>query len=175
MQKQRKRVLVLSFAALLAALSVVIAWLCKTYMTIGPIRVTFENFPIILASLVLGPITGGCVGLIADIISSVLSAYSPNPLILLGSVTVGVVPGLFWRKKTANIGTGRLLLCVYGAHMIGCVLIKSAGLLTLGYPFPVVAWRLPLYIGIAAAETVFLSLLLRNRGIQKTLGRLAVQ
>ena len=51
----------LTLGAMLAAMSVVIGMFCKSFLNFGEglWRVTFENLPIILAGIFLGPITGG--------------------------------------------------------------------------------------------------------------------
>ena len=53
----------LVLGAMLAAMSVVIGIVCKNFLNFGGglLRITFENLPIILAGIFLGPLTGGMV------------------------------------------------------------------------------------------------------------------
>ena len=73
----------LTLGAMLAAMSVVIGMFCKSFLNFGEglWRVTFENLPIILAGIFLGPITGGMVGVVSDLVSYLLSPpdLSPEP------------------------------------------------------------------------------------------------
>ena len=48
----------IAFAAMLVAMSVIIGIFCKNFMNfgLGLFRITFENLPIILAGIYLGPI-----------------------------------------------------------------------------------------------------------------------
>ena len=72
----------LTLGAMLAAMSVVIGMFCKSFLNFGGglWRVTFENLPIILAGIFLGPITGGMVGVVSDLTSYLLSPqiYPPT-------------------------------------------------------------------------------------------------
>ena len=72
MQKSRKRsriglfgsLAVMTIAAMLTAMSVVIGIFCKSFLNfgVGLFRVTFENLPILLAGIMFGPAVGGVVG-----------------------------------------------------------------------------------------------------------------
>ena len=72
----------LVLGAMMSAISVVIGMFCKSFLNFGEglWRVTFENLPIILAGVFLGPVTGGMVGVVADLVSYLLSpqTYPPN-------------------------------------------------------------------------------------------------
>ena len=94
MKKARKlplfgNIRVLCVSALLCGISIVLAWVCKTYLTLvflgNGVRITFENLPIILSGLWFGPWVGASVGFAADFISTALSQYGLggiNPLIV---------------------------------------------------------------------------------------------
>ena len=93
---------IMTMAAMLTAMSVVIGIFCKNFLNFGAgpyaglFRVTFENLPILAAGLMFGPLVGGAVGLSADVISYLLSrqVYPLNPLVTLGAMAVGLVCGL---------------------------------------------------------------------------------
>ena len=66
-----KSVRFLTTAAMLTALSVVIGIVCKNFLNFGSglFRVTFENLPIIMSGILLGPAAGGIVGAASDLVS----------------------------------------------------------------------------------------------------------
>lgn len=163
----------LVFAALLTSLSVVIGWVCKTYLTFGDgsVRVTFENIPVILAGMWLGPLMGGLVGICSDVVSALLSGYGINPIITLGAMSVGLVSGLIFKYMGGVKPIIKIPVLVYSAHCIGSVLIKTFGLYVYGYAGMI--WvRIPLYIGIALAESYIIYILYNNKGVSSGLERM---
>ena len=81
MQKRRsvfKKVVALTTAAMLTALSIVIGIFCKNFLNFGMglFRITFENFPIILSGIMFGPWVGAFVGIASDVLSYILSTQS---------------------------------------------------------------------------------------------------
>ena len=170
-----KNTKILVLAAFMTALSVVIGWVCKTYLTFGDgsVRVTFENIPVILSGIWLGPVLGCLVGASADVVSALLSGYSINPIITLGAASVGLVSGIVFKyvPMDKKIGWFKIWLSVFSAHCIGSVIIKSFGLYLYGYA--VLMWiRIPLYIGIALAETYIIYILYNNKGVSSGIERL---
>ena len=97
-KKGLKNVYVLVYAAMLAAISVVIGIFCKSFLNFGNglFRITLENFPIMIAGIAFGPVVGALVGAVADIISFMLSTQSLaiSPIVTLGAAAVGVVSGV---------------------------------------------------------------------------------
>ena len=105
-KKRKNSITRVTTAAMMTALSVVIGIFCKNYLNFGAglFRITFENLPIILCGIVSGPIIGGAVGLLSDMISYLLSAqaYPPNLIVTLGATMIGVISGvvpMIVRKK----------------------------------------------------------------------------
>lgn len=154
----------LTCAAMFTAMSLVIGIFCKNFMNFGGglFRVTFENLPIILAGIYLGSVAGGLVGCASDLISYVLSSqiYPPNFIVTFGAVTIGVVSGVVARYVIKKQGYAQIIVSALIAHLIGSVIIKSAGL----YVFYGIAvlWRVPLYFVIASVEIIIMCLLYRN-------------
>ena len=97
-KKGLKNVYVLVYAAMLAAMGVVIGIFCKNFLNFGNglFRITLENFPVIIAGIAFGPVVGACVGAVADIIGCILYGYAINPLITAGAALVGLISGLVW-------------------------------------------------------------------------------
>ena len=164
-------------SALLAALSIVLGKYLAINVT-DSIRLSFENLPVLMAGVFLGPLVGGAVGMVADLLGCVLVGYAINPIITLGAAAVGLTAGLIGlllKKKPLLL---RVILATVTAHIVGSVLIKSAGLAAwylskyeLGY-WEFVAWRGVNYAIVATAETLLLYLLLRNRALQKQFERM---
>ncbi len=159
----------LTLAAMLTALSVVIGIFCKSVLNFGNglYRITFENLPIILSGIVFGPIIGGIVGLATDLISYLLSPqiYPPNLIVTLGATMVGVVSGVMSKFIITKDGYPRVIISAAAAHIVGSMIIKPIGLFSF-YGWAVL-WRIPIYIVIFFAETFILCLLYKNKNIRK--------
>ena len=158
--------------ALLAAVSII----CGKYLAIrgGDIlRFSFENLPIILASVAFGPWLGALVAVVADLVGCVLVGYTVNPLVTLGGAAIAVVAGLIYRalahtrvKKSAN-----LVISTAAAHTVGSVVIKTFGLATF-YSMPLwelMLWRLLNYAIVGTLEAVLIVILMNNRAVEKML------
>lgn len=160
--------------AMMTALSVIIGIFCKNFLNFGAglFRVTFENLPIILSGILFGPIAGGLVGITSDLISYLLSSqvYPPNLIVTAGACAVGIVSGLVPRFMIRKKGTLQIAVSGALAHMIGSVIIKSAGL----YQFygVLVLWRIPLYLVIASAEISVLCGIMKRPSFCKLTGYL---
>lgn len=162
----------LVFASLLCALSVAVGWVCKTYLSFGAIRITFENIPVLMAGMFFGPFIGALVGAASDIVSGLMAGYSINPIITLGAASVGIVSGIMSRYIIKRKGFVPILLSVLPAHIIGSMLIKSIGLYTYGYAIEILLLRIPLYVCIASAESYIIFLLTKNKEISQRLERM---
>ena len=177
MKKRSFKTKTLCACALLVASAVVIGYVCKMFLTFGAIRVTFENLPIIISGIFFGPLAGFMTGICSDIVSTAVSQYGiggMSPLITLGAGAVGFTAGLVCKgRREIRPKTPMLLLAVVVSHVLGNMIIKSAGLmLYFGYTIPAVLPRIPLYVIIAAVEFTILYILCRSRGFCKTIGKL---
>ena len=159
----------LCFAGILSAMSIILG---KFLQSPNPfqdfIRISFENLPIIIAGISLGPIAAALVGPGADLIGCILYGYSINPIITVGAASVGLVSGFisnFVLKKPLSL---KVIISTVLAHIVGSVLIKSE----LGY-WEFVAWRLLNYVLVATAECVIIYLLLKNPAFQKQIERMS--
>ncbi len=161
----------IAFAAMLVAMSVIIGIFCKNFMNfgLGLFRITFENLPIILAGIYLGPIVGGFVGVATDLISYLLSSqiYPPNLIVTAGAMMIGIIAGLVPMLLVRKRGCAQIVISSICAHIIGSMIIKSIGL----YQFYGIAvlWRIPVYIGIASVEIFIICILYKNRNIRNLL------
>ena len=123
----------IALCAMLMALSTVIGILCKDWCTWGVYyRLTFENFPVIIAGFLFGPFWGAAVGAGADVVSCLMSTNpAVNYVITLGAAMVGLCAGIVPLIVKAVSGGIRfrlsLALAVASAHLFGQVIIKSIG------------------------------------------------
>ena len=120
----------------------------------------------LLAGILFGPWAGFVVGMVADIIGSVLAGYAINPLITLGAASIGLVGGLGW-QKLSHLRTGTRLWCsVLAAHFVGSMVINSLALhIFYGYAWAVLIARIPNALVRTAVNTVLLRILLENRAL----------
>lgn len=166
----RNAIVRLCYLALLCAMSVTLGYVAKMIFGTSPLRVTFENLPIVFAGIVFGPISGGIVGAVADLVNCLFAGQAPILLITLGAMLVGVLSGLLshslWKKPTyVNLLTVELL-----TQGIASVIVKSLALhLYFSYSYILLLPRLPIYIGIAIAESYCLYILFNHPAIKKHL------
>ena len=171
-KKRINSITVLTTAAMMTAISVVIGIFCKTYLNfaMGLFRVTFENLPIIMIGIIYGPVVGGIVGAASDLVSYLFSAqvYPPNLIVTLGAMSIGIVSGVVAKFIVRKKGTFQILLSGLCAHVIGSMIIKTFGL----YQFYgiLVLWRIPLYLVIAPIEIFIIRFLLRRRSLARLIG-----
>ena len=169
----------LCLAGLLAAMSLILGKFLQIPTPFAEfVRISFENLPVILSGIVLGPLAGAMTGAVADLVGCLAYGYSINPLITLGAASAGFVAGaLGWLLARTPL-LCRLSVSAVAAHLVGSVGIKTAGIAAwylskydLGY-FELTLWRLLNYTIIAALEIAILYALLRHRGFQKQLERM---
>ena len=169
----------LCFAGILSAMSIILG---KFLQIPNPfqefIRISFENLPIIIGGFALGPIAGGLIGIVADLIGCVLYGYSINPIITAGAAAVGLSAGFISHYVIKRPLILKIALSTAIAHIIGSVLIKSAGLAAwylakyeLGY-WEFVAWRLLNYVIIGALECTIIYLLFKNSAFRGQIERM---
>ncbi|MBR5405982.1 MAG: folate family ECF transporter S component [Oscillospiraceae bacterium] len=171
-----KDVRVLTLAAMLVALSIVLGKLLS--VTAGPFRISFENLPVLMAGIFLGPAAGCLTGIVADLVGCLIVGYAINPIITVGAGCIGLLAGLLFRTlpdqpiRHLPEHTFRVFASVMAAHIVGSMLIKSAGLmLYYHYTLFQVALRVPLYLVIGTAESLIIVGLLSNSAFASQIGR----
>ena len=169
----------LCLAALLAAMSLILGKFMQIPTPVSElVRISFENMPVILAGMLMGPLAGAMTGAVADLVGCLAYGYTINPIVTLGAAAVGLIAGtvgLLFSRSTLLL---RVSLCTVLAHLVGSVLIKTAGLAAwylasyeIGY-LQLLLWRLLNYAIIAALEIALLYFLLRHRGVSRQLERM---
>lgn len=157
---------------LLAAMSIVFGKLLA--INIGnSLRISFENLPILMAGIFLGGPAGFLTGVLADVIGCLIVGYSINPIITLAAGSIGLISGLMFKALAKQNLPVRVYTSVMTAHVIGSMLLKSAGLMLFYHtPLAGVAPRVPLYICIGIAESTIILLLLKNKAFAAQVERL---
>lgn len=167
-QKKRMPLKIMAASSLLVAISII----CGKYLAISGgevLRFSFENLPIMMASILFGPVAGVAVGVVADLVGCFLVGYTINPLVTLGAVAIGFLSGLVWRASRAMPFALRVAVTVFAAHLVGSVGIKTFGLAAY-YAFPLwqlMLWRLLNYVLVGAVEGTLLFILLKNKMLMK--------
>jgi ECF transporter S component (folate family) len=158
----------IAICAMLAAMSIV----CGKFLAIplgDVIRISFENLPIFLASLMFGPVAGGVTAVVADVFGCFLRGYALNPIITLGALAIGLISGIIFRLMKRFGTASKAAVGVLVSHVIGSVIVKTFGLAAF-YDMPffiLMLWRLLNYAIVGALETVILYFLLKNKAIRK--------
>ena len=164
------------FCAFLTAFSIVFG----KYLAINlgeVLRISFENLPIIFAGMAFGPIYGALTGLLSDLVGCMLVGYAVNPLVTCGAALVGLAAGLYRLLISRMGGVSRLIpiaLTVFASHLIGSVLVKTAGLAAY-YEMPYIMlflWRSLNYLLVGAFECTLLFLLFKNSRIKSEIKKL---
>lgn len=164
---------VLTASALLVAVSIVCGKLLA--FNIGFIlRFSFENMPIMLASMAFGSLIGGITAVAADLIGCLIVGYEINPLVTLGALVIGLISGFIFRITGKLPILVKVLVSVIPAHLVGSVLVKTVGLAKF-YEIPfwnLVAWRGLNYVIIATLEILLLYYLFKSKSINSQLERI---
>jgi ECF transporter S component (folate family) len=135
------------------------------------LRFSFENLPVLLAGMSFGPIIGMAVGVVADLLGSLMRGYDINLILTLGAAVIGLAGGVVFRLCRPLADIPRVAFTVAVAHLLGSVLIKTKGL-ALFYDMPLyelMLWRLVNYIIVGVLEGIILCLLIKNKSIRSYL------
>ncbi len=96
---RRKATIQLVFAAMFAALAIVLSIYPFTFYLPSGSRITFREVPIFLCSISLGPVWGGICAAVSDFVGTMItnSGKPWDPLFFLNAVLTGVLPGVLFR------------------------------------------------------------------------------
>lgn len=134
------------YLAFLIALSIILTRLLSLRIAIGGvegIRIGFGGLPIIFAGVIFGPLAGGIVGALSDILGFMINpmgAYMPH--FTLTSFLTGFIPGLltmYLFKSNLNFWT--LVISISIGQVITSVIMVPIFLQSLfGVPLKVTLW-----------------------------------
>lgn len=115
----------MTYCALLAALSVVLARLIGL-MPDAASRFSIEAVPIFLSGMFFGPLAGGMVGFVADFVGCMFSPYGFNPVFCIPPILYGVFAGLFRPYLEKGVTLLRLFVSFLPPVVLGSLLYQSA-------------------------------------------------
>ena len=162
MKRFSTRALVL--AALFAAISIVLTRFLVIYLS-SSVRISFGMFPIILASLLLGPFAGALTGAVADVLGCVV--FSPlgwYPPLTIPPVLVGIIPGLLKPLLLEKVNLGRVALIVFCSELLVALTVTTGILSKLygtGY-FELLVVRAPVAFLIFVVNTLIVYVLYKR-------------
>ncbi len=122
----------ITYYALLIALNVILTRVGSIRIGGGGVefvRIGFGGFPVVFAGLVFGPIAGGIIGAIGDIVGMIISpmgGYLPH--FTLNAALAGIIPGVVMIKckdKKCITSFWKLLLAVSAGQIISGVILWS--------------------------------------------------
>lgn len=152
---RNRSVKTLVLMGVLTAVSIVLSRFLGFYLN-ETLRISFGSVPILLAGLWLGPVAGGLVGGVADILgAAVFSGLGLYPPITVGPILIGVTAGLIGRA-TSRPTLLKCALAVILAEVAGSVLWTSFALSMMvgkGFAALLVA-RLPANLIMMVLDTV---------------------
>ena len=97
----------------LAAVSVVIDVFFKYALNIQNFGLPFYAVPIILGSIILGPVYGMAMGFVGDAIGVALSNTGYLPMFIFAPMIWGFLPGLFLHKKYSTFKLTYVIFLTY--------------------------------------------------------------
>ncbi len=150
MKKQTKnRILRIAVVGMLAALCFVLS--AYVSVKVGSMKFTFAGLPILLASLLYGPVDGMLVGGIGEFMSQLIGyGLTPTtPLWIVPAVVRGLMVGLYTYSKKGNpkpVGTSIIIVAsnLTVTLLNGLVIWLDAvimGYYSYAYVFGTVGWR----------------------------------
>lgn len=109
----------IAYYGLLIALNIVLSRVSSIRIGGGGVeiaRIGFGGYPIIFAGIVFGPVAGGIVGAVGDVIGHFMSPMGPYmPHFTLSAALTGVIPGLVLircKDKECKTSFWKLLLAI---------------------------------------------------------------
>jgi len=140
----------ITVSGLLIALNVVLS-----SVLIIPGVISFGGFPIILGGIVLGPVAGGVIGAIGDVLSFIVRPSSGGPFMphfTLTSALTGVIPGIMVRLLKVDFerpSLWKVLVSIFlGQTITSVIMVPYFRNILFGHPL----W---LTMGRAASRQLF--------------------
>ena len=150
--------------ALFASISIVLTRFMVIWLT-NSVRISFGNIPVILASLLFGPLAGGFTGAVADIVGAALfSGLGWYPPLTLPVVLAGIIPSLLKPIFLKKVTIWRIYIVVLLTNILismGLTTWLLSGLYGTGF-FQLLAVRAPLSLAVTIVEGLAVYILYRR-------------
>ena len=88
-------------------------------------RISLGAIPTVLAGVLFGPVAGGLVGFVSDLVGCLFTGYGYNPLFCVPPILYGVCGGLFRGILAQKVTFLRVLLAIAPAAILGSILYQS--------------------------------------------------
>ena len=166
------------YAMVIAAMMVAISVTGKVYaINIGlELRISYENLPVILSGIIMGPVVGFAVGVCADLCGCLAMGYAVNPIITLGMASLGVTSGMVSMLFRNRFSPVALVVADVSSHIIGSIIIKTIGLAVYygaenGF-FVLMGQRALTCIPVVIFEIIIFEALLTNKYTQREINKM---
>lgn len=108
--------------------------------------ISFGGFPIIFGGIVFGPVIGGLVGAVGDIVSFIVRPTGPfMPHFVLTSALTGIIPGLIVKLLRNNLSKSKLwkifIAILIGQVITTVLMVPYFRLILFAHPFVVTTLR----------------------------------
>ncbi len=132
MKKRKITVKKLCVLSMLTALTVILAIFC-TFRIGNAIKIPFKFITVFITAAVYGPLWGGVVGALGDLLNSLLVPVgAPLPQITAVEFLYGIIFGLFFYKKQGKTYFINTVLCAFVMTIIDLTLVSYI-LTSVGY------------------------------------------
>lgn len=159
--------------ALLVALGIVLTRFLSLRFAIGSIegvRIGFGGFPAIFGGIILGPLAGGVIGAVTDVLGFFINPMGPYmPHFSITAALTGAIPGFiyiyFLKRQSTWVN---LILAISIGQIITSLLLTPYFLQTL-FEIPMTVTMIPRLVGQAINIPIYvwLTKVINERGIQK--------
>jgi ECF transporter S component (folate family) len=159
--------------ALLVALGIVLTRFLSLRFAIGSIegvRIGFGGFPAIFGGIILGPLAGGVIGAITDVLGFLINPMGPYmPHFTITAALTGAIPGFIYIYMLKNKSTWiNLILAISIGQIITSLLLTPYFLQSI-FEIPMTVTMIPRLVGQAINIPIYvwLTKVINERGIQK--------
>lgn len=105
--------------------------LCYVAVPAGPITITFAGLPVLIGALLMGPVSGLCIGLLGSLMNQLFSyGLAPTtPLWVLPTALYGLLAGLYAKRKGYALSRGQLMGIILFCSLM--VTVLNSGVIAL--------------------------------------------
>lgn len=135
------------------------------------LRISLGNIPVLISGIAFGPVAGALCGSVSDIIGCIF--FNPNgwyPPLTLAPTIYGIIAGLLskYARKSSFLNSFLTALICNACSTMTVSTVVLAHMQGIDF-LPLLAIRVPLYVGIAVCEAATLQLFKKSQ-ISKKVG-----
>ena len=168
----------ITYLATFTALSLVLKMISNALSAALPpsLKISFSYLGWYLSAAVLGPLGGGCVALVTDVLGQIVMPQggAVNPLIAAGNFSSALAFGLMYKYLPVKSDPLRAVVGVIAATVVGTLGINSLGLYlyyysSMPYLSYMLTFRLPQLIPVLVNTVLFCLLIPLCKRLKKNL------